>query len=274
MLESNIEFEIKFKSGIESKKWATNDERLQGAKERRWWKSKDNKILYNQQAHVIMNILSYEIPSKISFIPNIGYRLWFILASNDTKDSIIDNEILKSKIIEKLKDDNERKEFLKNNESNINFNNPGVIKLTIEKNLNLYDIVNNNFEHTSKENKLNLLLDYVELYFSKENNFKDIDDYQKFNEPILNNLYNWYLKDITNPDEINTYCNKLENIVNNMEKLLVENSENAYHIYNLICTIYKTKDIITNLKMRYYKKKNRIINKSLNDFIAKCNPLK
>lgn len=259
MLESNIEFEIKFKSGIESKKWATNDERLQGAKERRWWKSKDNKILYNQQAHVIMNILSYEIPSKISFIPNIGYRLWFILASNDTKDSIIDNEILKSKIIEKLKDDNERKEFLKNNESNINFNNPGVIKLTIEKNLNLYDIVNNNFEHTSKENKLNLLLDYVELYFSKENNFKDIDDYQKFNEPILNNLYNWYLKDITNPDEINTYCNKLENIVNNMEKLLVENSENAYHIYNLICTIYKTKDIITNLKMRYYKKRTELL---------------
>ena len=42
-----------------------------------------------------------------------------------------------------------------------------------------------------------------------------------------------------------------------MEKLLVENSENAYHIYNLICTIYKTKDIITNLKMRYYKKKEQ-----------------
>ena len=48
---------------------------------------------------------------------------------------------------------------------------------------------------------------------------KDIDDYQKFNEPILNNLYNWYLKDITNPDEINTYCNKLENIVNKYGKI-------------------------------------------------------
>ena len=221
-----------------------------------WWY--DGKI-FNQQAHVIMNILSYEIPSKIPFIPNMGYRLWFILASNDTKDSIIDNEILKSKIIEKLKDDNERKEFLKNNESNINFNNPGVIKLTIEKNLNLYDIVNNNivnikFEPSSKENKLNLLLDYIELYFSKLSNFKTTSnklDYLNFNEPILNNLYNWYLKDITNPDEINTYCNKLENIVNNMEKLLVENSENAYHIYNLICTI----------KRYYYKLKNALLQK-------------
>lgn len=250
VLESNIEFEIKFKSGIESKKWDTNDERLQGAKERRWWKSKDNKILYNQQAHVIMNILSYEIPSKISFIPNIGYRLWFILASNDTKDSIIDNEILKSKIIEKLKDDNERKEFLKNNESNINFNNPGVIKLTIEKNLNLYDIVNNNFEHTSKENKLNLLLDYVELYFSKPSNFKTTNnklDYLNFNEPILNNLYNWYLKDITNPDEINTYCNKLENIINSMEQLLTREKNTTIQKCNIICTIAKTKIIIHDL---------------------------
>lgn len=212
-----------------------------------WWY--DGKI-FNQQAHVIMNILSHEIPSKIPFIPNMGYRLWFILASNDTKDSIIDNEILKSKIIEKLKDDNERKEFLKNNESNISFNNPGVIKLTIEKKLNLYDIVNIKFEPSSKENKLNLLLDYIELYFSKPSNFKTTNnklDYLNFNEPILNNLYNWYLKDITNPDEINTYCNKLENIINSMEQLLTREKNTTIQKCNIICTIAKTKIIIHDL---------------------------
>lgn len=213
-----------------------------------WWEEKkDGKIYYNQKAHIVMHILSKNNNNReepLDDVQNKGfiYLLYFLIKGQ--------------------KKEYEGKNWLKTYwENYANDINKKINKLKNEKN----DLL--------KEN-INTLLDYVELYFSKENNFKDIDDYQKFNEPILNNLYNWYLKDITNPDEINTYCNKLENIVNNMEKLLVENSENAYHIYNLICTIYKTKDIITNLKMRYYKKKNRIINKSLNDFIAKCNPLK
>lgn len=56
-------------------------------------------------------------------------------------------------------------------------------------NSNLKELIKNNdniFQNISYENNINTMLDYVELYFSKENNFKDKDDYQKFNEPILN----------------------------------------------------------------------------------------
>lgn len=210
-----------------------------------WWEQKiNNKPYYNQKAHIIMHLLSKtHLSNQGSGISNKGfiYLLEYHICNNRGNSPI--KKILKLK------------EFFQENSDKI------------EK-LKSYEIETKN---------ILTLLSYLELYFSEISNFITTNnklDYLNFNEPILNNLYNWYLKDITNPDEINTYCNKLENIVNNMEKLLVENSENAYHIYNLICTIYKTKDIITNLKIRYYKKKNRIINKSLNDFIAKCNPLK
>lgn len=233
-----------------NKKEYQQGEKCKNPEKDSWWY--DGEI-FNQQAHVIMNILSYEIPNRIPFIPNIGYRLWFILASNDTKDGIIDNEVLKNKIIDKLKDDNKRKEFLEKNESNINFNNPDVIELTIEKKLNLYDIVNNNFEHTSKENKLDILLDYVELYFSSPSNFSSSSDYSKYNESILNNLYNWYLKDLNKDNdraEIKKYCKKILKIISNLQEKLIEYFDNTVHKYNLICTLCKTNEILNKLKLK------------------------
>ena len=78
--------------------------------------------------------------------------------------------------------------------------------------------IDNIFQNISYENNINTMLDYVELYFSKENNFKDKDDYQKFNEPILNTFYNWYLK-ATNIDKRNEYVKILETSIENMKNL-------------------------------------------------------
>lgn len=217
-----------------------------------WWEQKiNNKPYYNQKAHIIMHLLSKtHLSNQGSGISNKGfiYLLEYHICNNRGNSPI--KKTLKLK------------EFFQENSDKI------------EK-LKSYEIETKN---------ILTLLSYLELYFSEISNFEqyfDKIDYPNLNEPILNNLYNWYLKDITNPNEINTYCNKLENIVNNMEKSLMKHNENALHRYNLICTICKTKDIITKLKISYYnskleiyKAKNELINDSLNDFIEKYNPLK
>lgn len=103
------------------------------------------------------------------------------------------------------------------------------------------------YSSVSFNNKdVNTLLKYVELYFSEPSNYNKLD-YLNFNEPILNNLYNWYYNELKKPDQINTYCNKLENIINSMEQLLTREKNTTIQKCNIICTIAKTKIIINKL---------------------------
>ena len=176
-----------------------------------WWKDGD---YYDQKAHIIMHLLSKTKLPNSGAIQNKGFIFLLKYVVNKDNKSIADNERINLK------------NFFKNNIVNIE---------NLQKEI-------------SQNNMTNTLLDYTELYFSKENNFKEKDDYQKLNEPILNNLYNWFLNELTDPNEINTFCNKLENIVNNMKKLRNKNSNNSHCKYNLIATINKTNEIITQLK--------------------------
>lgn len=228
VLKSNIEFEIKFKSGVESKRWATNDERLQGAKERRWWKSKDNKILYNQQAHVIIRILS----NKDLDMSNKGFRLWYVLAFTEKNIDIL-------------------KPIVDKNDNLVNH----------DDSLKIVNVLKEYNESQNQNINIDRLLNYVELYFSQKSNFNGDDDYSSFNEPILNNLYNWYLKELTNPDEINNCCKQFEQIIRNMHQLLIKYFDNTVYKYNLICTICKTNEILNTLKLNILNK-NKIDNEN------------
>ena len=205
-------------------KRSTNDPNLQnsGSKddpEKSWWY--DGEI-FNQQAHVIMRILS----NKNLRVPNKGFRLWYTLAFTN-------NEALLEKIV--------NKEF--------------------RTNLSKYDdkleIMNTlkNHDTSTKQSSTRIddLLDCVELYFSKPSNFTTTDnklDYLNFNEPILNNLYNWYLNALTNPVEINTYCEYFEEIICNMQQLLIKYFDNTVYKYNLICTLCKTNEVLNELKLK------------------------
>ncbi|WP_270832484.1 hypothetical protein [Faecalibacillus intestinalis] len=229
-IKNLINFFLKQKDEYELNGLETTYRYLQNDEEKKnWWL---DGVKYNQKAHAIMHFLAKK---NILNLLNSGLQLWIYLAIKDaTKKSVEYVENYFKKL---------------NNIKNYDHNksgNPGNSCV----NSNLKELIKNNnniFQNISYENNINTLLDYVELYFSKKSNFSSNNDYSSFNEPILNNLYNWYLKDITNPVEINTYCNKLENIVNNMEQLLKNEKKSNIKKCNLICTIAKTKIIINKL---------------------------
>ncbi len=245
---------------LELGKRSTNDLNLQNSEsdkntENSWWY--DGEI-FNQQAHVIMNILS----NSSYAVSNKGYRLWFILASKDNPN-LISEEILKNK----LKDTLKKEEFAKKNEDSINFNNASVIKLTIKKNFNLCNIVNYQFKHDLPADKLNILLDYTKLYFSKPSNFGKAGDYSDFNKPILNNLYNWYLKPLEK-ENMKKYCKHFEAMIKNMYLLLSIYFQNSTYRYNLICTICKANKILNKLKTDESKSEKLEIENRLLDEIT------
>lgn len=229
-IKNLINFFLKQKDEYELNGLETTYRYLQNDEEKKnWWL---DGVKYNQKAHAIMHFLAKK---NILNLLNSGLQLWIYLAIKDaTKKSVEYVENYFKKL---------------NNIKNYDHNksgNPGNSCV----NSNLKELIKNNnniFQNISYENNINTLLDYVELYFSKKSNFSSNNDYSSFNEPILNNLYYWYLKDITNPVEINTYCNKLENIVNNMEQLLKNEKKSNIKKCNLICTIAKTKIIINKL---------------------------
>lgn len=178
-----------------------------------WWKDGD---YYDQKAHIIMYLLSKTKLPNSGTIKNKGFIFLLKYVVNKDNESISDDEEINLK------------KFFKNNIVNIE---------NLQKEI-------------SQNNMTNTLLDYVELYFSKPSNFKYYNkklDYLNLNEPILNNLYNWYYNELKKPDEINTYCNKLENIINNMEQLLTREENTTIQKCNIICTIAKTKIIIHDL---------------------------
>ena len=182
-------------------------EKSSNPKEESWWYDKEQNI-FNQKAHVIIRILS----SNILRIPNKGFRLWFALA------------FLQEKILKET-----------------------VSLSSYSKELNIDNLLSKN---TYDNINIDLLLKYVSLYFNNINNFNKYNnklDYDNLNKPILDNLYDWYLKDISQ-DKIQECCDKLEEIVSDMENLLFNNFENIIKKYNLICTICHTKVIINNLR--------------------------
>ncbi|WP_270470079.1 hypothetical protein [Faecalibacillus faecis] len=197
-------------------------EKSSNPKEESWWYDKEQNI-FNQKAHVIIRILS----SNILRIPNKGFRLWFALAFLEENKSLNSDEkikLLQEKILKET-----------------------VSLSSYSKELNIDNLLSKN---TYDNINIDLLLKYVSLYFNNINNFNKYNnklDYDNLNKPILDNLYDWYLKDISQ-DKIQECCDKLEEIVSDMENLLFNNFENIIKKYNLICTICHTKVIINNLR--------------------------
>ncbi len=188
-----------------------------------WWEEKkDGKIYYNQKAHIVMHILSKnnnrEEPLEDIQNKGFNYLLYFLIKGQ--KKEYEGKKWLKT--------------YWKNYADDIN---KKINKLKEEKN----DLL--------KEN-IKTLLDYTKLYFSKKSNFSSNNDYSSFNEPILNNLYNWYLNALTNPVEINTYCEYFEEIICNMQQLLIKYFDNTVYKYNLICTLCKTNEVLNELKLK------------------------
>lgn len=201
--------------------------------ETNWW---HDGVIYDQKAHAIMHILAAnsetELSKIIKNIKNSGLQLWIYLAIKDATKKSVD-------VIEKYFENlNNIKDFDHNKEKKISNNLFSLIE-EIEKDKKYSSVSFNNKD-------VNTLLKYVELYFSEPSNYNKLD-YLNFNEPILNNLYNWYYNELKKPDQINTYCNKLENIINSMEQLLTREKNTTIQKCNIICTIAKTKIIINKL---------------------------
>lgn len=201
-----------------------------------WWYDEEKEI-FNQKAHVIMNILS----NSSYAISNKGYRLWFLLASKDNK--IIVQNLAYT--------------FLKK-KNTIDFNNDTDLKeIVFNSKKNLSTIINYPFNHPLNTKNIEKLFEYSILYFSKISNFEN-ENYSSYNKPILENLYDWYLDDLKNKEEIEKYCKYFEEMISNMQQLLIKYFDNAVYKYNLICTICKTNEILNTLKLN-------ILNKNKND---------
>ena len=205
-----------------------------------WWeiKKKDNKY-YDQKAHIIMRILAKSnkknIKDLIGTVSNNGFccLLHYCINNGEYKE-----KSNKKQPLSKWWSDYEEdiKKFLEN-------------KKKIEQEINI-----------------NILLDYLKLYFSYIKNFEKKNDFKTYNKPILDNLYDWYLKDISQ-DKIQKCCNKLEEIVSEMETMLNNNSDNSIKKFNLICTICYTKIKINNLMKEENTAKN--IANNYNNFLEK-----
>lgn len=176
-----------------------------------WWYESD-KTKYNQKAHIILHLLSKKKLSTKGAISNKGFI--FLLKYIINKNASISND-------ETLN----IKNFFKNN----------------------IDEINKLEDNKINDNDINILLSYLALYFSEINNFETEGDFEKYNKPILDNLYDWYLKDISQ-DKIQECCNKLEEIVSKMGTMLNNNSDNSTEKNNLDCTINHTNKIINNLR--------------------------
>lgn len=182
--------------------------------------------------HILAANSETELSKIIKNIKNSGLQLWIYLAIKDATKKSVD-------VIEKYFENlNNIKDFDHNKEKKISNNLFSLIE-EIEKDKKYSSVSFNNKD-------VNTLLKYVELYFSEPSNYNKLD-YLNFNEPILNNLYNWYYNELKKPDQINTYCNKLENIINSMEQLLTREKNTTIQKCNIICTIAKTKIIINKL---------------------------
>ena len=203
-----------------------------------WWeiKKKDNKY-YDQKAHIIMRILTINKnrPDPFVGVSNNGfcYLLRYCINNGEYKEKSNKRQSLStwwSEYKENISDFLER-----------------------EKNI-------------EQEININILLDYLKLYFSCISNFNGKNDFKTYNKPILDNLYDWYLKDISQ-DKIQECCNKLEEIVSEMETMLNNNSDNSIKKFNLICTICYTKIKINNLMKEENTAKN--IANNYNNFLEK-----
>lgn len=197
----------------------------------------------------------------INDVKNSGLQLWIFLAIKDTSQKNVD---VIEEYFEKL---NNVKDFEHNKENKISNNLFSLIE-EIEKDKKYSSVSFNNKD-------VNTLLKYVELYFNNPSNFSSSNDYSKFNEPILNNLYNWYLEDLKeNKEEIKDYCKQFEQIISNMQQLLIEYFDNTVYKYNLICTICKTNEILNTLKLNILNKnKNENENDSQKKFLETENEL-
>ena len=208
-----------------------------------WWtikiNKKDEEIYYDQMAHIIMHILTKNNKNKRTFlignVQNNGFccLLHYCINNGDYKEKSDKNQPLSAWWLDYEEDIKKFLEHQKNIEQEIN---------------------------------INILLDYLKLYFSCISNFNGKNDFKTYNKPILDNLYDWYLKDVSQ-DKIQECCNKLEEIVSEMETMLNNNSDNSIKKFNLICTICYTKIKINNLMKEENTAKN--IANNYNNFLKK-----
>lgn len=206
-----------------------------------WWaiKKKDKEIYYDQKAHIVMRILAksnkINIANLIGKVQNNGFccLLHYCINNSDYNEKSDKKQTLSAWWLNYEKD----------------------IKKFLEHQKNI-----------EQEISINILLDYLKLYFSYINNFNSKNDFKTYNKPILDNLYDWYLKDVSQ-DKIQKCCNKLEEIVSGMETMLNNNSNNSIKKLNLICTICYTKIKINNLMKEENTAKN--IANNYNNFLEK-----
>ncbi len=208
--------------------------------ENSWWYDKDEKE-FNQKAHAIIHFLSINKCSSINktmdSIKNAGLALWIYCATG-CKNEEFEKELLKTINSEKY--------------------NNGICwlqKYNISK-----DSLNNIFISENKNQipfeDILIILDYLKLYFNCPNNFSTEDgvpDYSHYNVHILDNIYNWYLKNINSFSQTNECCKKLEESINEMISILKTNNRiREIKKRSIICTILKVKEVINKLKIRYY----------------------
>ena len=207
-----------------------------------WWaiKKKNKEIYYDQKAHIIMRILRTNNNHSNPFV-------------NVTNPGFI--YLLEYCINNKYKELKEKENLQKSWENYV---------CDIHNKVKKIDFINN-------EKDLDILLDYLKLYFSCISSFNDEGDFENYNKPILDNLYDWYLKNILQ-DKIQECCDCLNKIINEMKKLLLIDKyfNNNTKKYNLICTICHTKIIINKLKKKLdLSKETAVTLENDNDLLQK-----
>lgn len=108
----------------------------------------------------------------------------------------------------------------------------------------------------SENEIINMILDYLHLYFKSKRAFDEKGDY-KNNVDILKNIENFFLNDLTKKTldnsyetkkiQMQEYCNKINLIINDMQKLLKDNPNSSTYKENLNNTIIKTTEILNKL---------------------------